>query len=117
MAAQASGRRSVTEETQESRNRAGGECHTDGTNQEDSADKTAKWSREETEGSATDEEADTAGEAGGPRSARHEWRWRGYRKEAAWGSYQGVQQPAGATPGMSPPATEKAGVGGRHGEK
>ena len=36
----------------------------DGTDPEDSADESSKWSGEETQGSATEEEAETAGGAG-----------------------------------------------------
>ena len=64
-AAQASGRKSATDylQVRQHIDRAGGKYPVDGTDQKDSADKSAEWSGEETEGLAMEEEVDIAGGA------------------------------------------------------
>ena len=54
-------RRNETGGSQVSSDRAGGEYCAEGTNWEESADKSVEWSGEETERLATDEEAETVG--------------------------------------------------------
>ena len=66
MAMATSGRRRRTEDPPVStqNNGAGRKYCVGGNGTEESTDKSAKWSREETEGSATEKEAETAGSQG-----------------------------------------------------
>ena len=66
-AARASGIKSATEDLQvrQRSNGAGGKYRVGGTDREKSVDESAEWGGEETEGLATEEEAETAGRGGG----------------------------------------------------
>ena len=99
-AARVSGRRHAPQ-SQVSSNGAGGEDHSEGTNLEESADESEYLSFKDTEGSAIDEEAETAVWGGGG-SARNGRRRHGEHKEVEQDHYMGAQRPAGATSGRSP---------------
>ena len=87
----------------------------DGTDREESADKIVKWSGEETKGSATEEEAETAGGWGGSKT-------RTAMARVPDGSGAG-ELPGGAAAGggntwdVTSEAADEAGAGGRHGAK
>ena len=90
--AQASGRRNEPK-SQISSDGSGREYRAEGTDQEESADESTEWSRNDMEGSVTEEEAETAGGGRGVREIRRQ-RCR-YQQEAEQDHYQVAQQPAG----------------------
>ena len=96
--------------------RAGREYRKEVTGREESADKSAKWICADSEVLATEEEAETAGGAGGGSKIRTATAWG--TQEIRAGEQPGVMTAGGSKTGKATSAADnKAGAGGRHGAR
>ena len=88
----------------------------EGAGRRESADESAEWSGTDSEGSATEEEAETTGEAGGGSDIRTATAWE--EQESGAGEKPWVRAAGGSKTGKATSAAaNEAGEGGRHGAR
>ena len=97
-------------------NRAWGKYRVDGTDREESAEKTSKWSGEELEGLVTEDADETAGGAGGVDQMLVAMA-RGLEGSGAESAPGGAEDGRGNTWGVTSKDADEVGAGSHHGEK